>query len=75
MLAIAPVAVINITSAGDTQTPMMTAFISRPLAEPVGDNLYRGERRSRQGEHVFVRRPTNLRKSCPTSNRSVGLGL
>ncbi len=38
MLAIAPVAVINITSADDTQTPMMMAFILRPLAEPVGDN-------------------------------------
>jgi hypothetical protein len=38
VLAIAPVAVINITSADDTQTPMMMAFILRPLAEPVGDN-------------------------------------
>jgi hypothetical protein len=38
VLAIAPVAVINITSVDDTQTPMMMAFISRPLAEPVGDN-------------------------------------
>jgi hypothetical protein len=38
VLAIAPVAVINITSVDDTQTPMTVTFISRPLAEPVGDN-------------------------------------